>query len=94
VFKFLFVLFIILVILAMIAVRFRKQINGLIATARLLKEATDAAQREQLGRARTPQRTRTPVHLVSCSKCGVWVPEDKAIQRAGQIYCGRCSEIT
>lgn len=89
-FKFLFVLLIIAMLLAMIAARYRKRINTLIATARLLKEANDAAQRAQPGRAATPQRTKKPVHLINCSKCGVWVPEDKALKRLGQSYCGRC----
>ncbi|MFL6374025.1 MAG: hypothetical protein ACJ73D_05095 [Pyrinomonadaceae bacterium] len=91
-FKFLFVLLIILILLAMIAVRYRKQINSLIATARFLKEAKEAAQQAQLGaRARTPSQTKTPVQLVNCSKCGVWVPQDKAVRRSGQVYCARCA---
>jgi hypothetical protein len=90
VFKFLFVLLLILIVLAMIAVRYRKQLNSLIATARFLREAKDAAQRQSLGRASQPQPTRSAVHLINCSKCGVWVPEDKALQRAGQVYCARC----
>jgi formylmethanofuran dehydrogenase subunit E len=91
VFKFLFVLILILIALAMIAVRYRKQINSLIATARLLKEAKDAAQSGRLGHAPMPQRTKTAVHLLNCSKCGVWVPEDKSVRRAGQLYCSRCA---
>jgi len=91
VFKFLFVLLVVAILLAMIAVRYRKQINSLILTAKLLKEAKDAAERGQLGRAPTPQRTKNPVHLINCSKCGVWVPQDKALQRAGQVYCARCN---
>ena len=89
--KFLFVLLIIAILLAMIAVRYRKQINSLIATAKFLKEAKDAAQKGQLGRAPAPQRTKTPVQLTNCSRCGVWVPQDKAVQRAGQVYCTRCA---
>jgi hypothetical protein len=90
--KVLFGLIVIAILLAMIAVRYRKQVNNLIATARLLKEAKDAAQRAQLGqRAPSPQRTKTPVHLVNCSKCGVWVPGDKAVRRAGQAHCARCA---
>lgn len=89
--KFLLVLVLILIVLAMIAVRFRKQINGLIATARFLKEAKEAAQQAQLGRAPRPQATKTPVHLINCSKCGVWVPQDKAVRQAGQAYCARCA---
>jgi hypothetical protein len=91
VFKFLFILLLILIILAMIAVRYRKQINSLIATARFLKEAKDAAQSAQLGRTGTPQPTRSAIRLINCSKCGVWVPEDKALERAGQVYCARCT---
>lgn len=89
-FKFLFVLLLILIVLAMIAVRYRKQINSLIETARFLKETKDAAQRQQLGRSTNPQPAKSAVHLINCSKCGVWVPEDKALQRSGQVYCVRC----
>jgi formylmethanofuran dehydrogenase subunit E len=91
VFKLLFVIALILIALAMIAVRFRNQINGLIATARFLKETKDAAQQAQLRQSPRPQPTKTPVHLINCSKCGVWVPQDKALQRAGQTYCERCA---
>ena len=90
-FKFLFVLLVIFVLLAMVAVRYRKQINSLIATARLLKEAKDAAQQAQLGRAPSPQPTKAAVHLVNCAKCGVWVPESKAVRRQQSFYCANCS---
>ena len=90
-FKFLLVLLLVVIILAMIAVRFRKQINSLIATARFLMDAKNAAQRGQLGRAQTPQKMKTPVHLTNCSKCGVWVPGDKMVKQAGQKYCARCA---
>ncbi len=90
-FKYLLVLLVILVLLAMVAVRYRKQINSLIAAAKFLKEAKDAAQQAQLGRAPTPQPTKASVHLVNCSKCGVWVPEGKAARRQQSFYCANCA---
>ena len=89
-FKYIFVLLVILVLLAMIAVRYRKQINSLIAAARLLKEVKDAAQQAQLGRAPTPQPAKASVHLVNCARCGVWVPENKAVRRQQSFYCTNC----
>ena len=86
----LFILFIAAILLAITAVKYRKQINGWIGVARMLKDAKAAAESGQM-RARQPQRTKTPVQLVNCSKCGVWVPQDKATQRAGQVYCARCA---
>ena len=89
--KFLFVLLVIIALLAMIAVRYRKQIVSLIATAKFLKEAKDAAQQAQLRRAPMPQPTKAAVHLVNCAKCGVWVPESKAVRHQQSFYCGKCS---
>ena len=90
-FKFLLVLLVIFILLAMIAVRYRKQINSIIATAKFLKQAKDAAQQAQLGRAPRPQPSKTAVHLVNCAKCGVWVPEGKAVRHQQTFYCANCS---
>jgi hypothetical protein len=85
----LFILVIVAILLAVTAVKYRRQINGVIAFARMLKDAKNAAQVSSM---RTPQpQPRSSVQLVNCSKCGVWVPESKATQRGRLAYCERCA---
>lgn len=79
----LIILAVILVLLALTAVKYRKQIAGLIGVAKMLKEAKDAVSQNSIqgDEARSAQ-------LVNCAKCGVWVPQDKAIKiRDGYFFC-------
>jgi hypothetical protein len=80
-----FILFVILVLLALTALRYRKQISGVIGVAKMLQEAKNSAVVEK--QARTPQAS---VQLVNCAKCGVWVPQGKALQRQQAFYCSDC----
>lgn len=79
----LFILFVILILFGMTAIRYRKQIAGMIGFARMLKEAKESAM---------PTRTilnpdPAGVRLVHCAKCGVWVPQSKARKVGSQSYC-------
>ena len=80
------VLLVILVLLGLTAFRYRKQIKGLISVARMLKDV-----KEQAGQTRSVKGAQPGVQLVNCAKCGVWVPEQKALQRRDVFYCGDCS---
>ncbi|MBK7393330.1 MAG: hypothetical protein IPI64_08520 [Chloracidobacterium sp.] len=77
------ILFVILVLLGLTALRYRKQIAGILGLARALKDAKDA-----VGQSRTiSSDDATSIPLVNCSKCGVWVPQNKA-RKIGEIfYC-------
>lgn len=79
------ILFVIAILLALTAVRYRKQIAGVIHIWRSLKSA-----REQI-RKQNPTVKEEPAtlgNLVNCAKCGTWVPEQKAISlRGGVFYC-------
>lgn len=81
----LFILLVIGVLAALTAVRYRKQIAGMIGIAKVLKQATRAGT---FGTKTMPDETKT-IPLVNCSKCGVWVPQTKAV-RVRDIYF--CSE--
>ncbi|HTH50579.1 MAG TPA: hypothetical protein VL501_01515 [Pyrinomonadaceae bacterium] len=85
----LLILVVVGILLAITAVRYRRQINGIIGFARMLKDAKDAARVPNM-RTQQPQ-ARSSVQLVNCSKCGVWVPENKALQRGRLAYCERCA---
>ena len=85
-----FILLVIVVLFGLTAIRYRKQIAGIIGFARLLKEAKDGAIQTS-SRVREP--ARAGVQLVHCAKCGVWVPEDKAMKlRDGNTYCSGCMQ--
>ena len=79
-----FILLVILVLLGLTAIRYRKQITGMIGLARALKDAKDAASRG------TSVRASSSVQLVHCTKCGIWVPESKAARRGQDFVCEAC----
>ena len=82
------ILVVIAILLALTAVRYRRQITGVIQIWRTLKSA-----REQI-RQESPKVNKEPVSagkLVNCAKCGTWVPEQKAISLRGGVYY--CSSI-
>lgn len=80
--EFLIILTIVIVLLALTAVKYRKQIAGLIGVARMLKEAKKAVRQSSIRGGEPPG-----VQLVNCAKCGVWVPQDKAIRVGGSFVC-------
>ena len=80
-----FVLAVIGVLLALTAIRYRKQIAGIIGVARMLNEAKSNVS------ATTHREKQKSVQLVSCSTCGVWVPQSKAVRRGDQYSCADCS---
>ena len=84
------ILVVILVLLGLTALRYRKQIAGILGLARALKDAKDA-----VGQSRTiSSDEKTSIPLVNCSKCGVWVPQNKA-RKVGEIfYCSdKCVQM-
>lgn len=85
-----FILIVIFVLLALTAVRYRKTIAGVLGVAKMLKEAKDAA-----AGANAVGREKPSVQLVNCAKCGVWVPQNKAIKRGeGFFYCSEsCKQL-
>ncbi len=83
----LFILAVVAVILILTAIRYRKQISGAIGLAKALKEAQRPA-------AMTGERKAGA--LVACSRCGVRVPESKAVSLgSGKYRCDRdCVKVT
>ena len=85
-----FILVVILVLLALTAIKYRKTIAGLLGVAKMLKEAKEAASG-----AKAVSGARPSVQLVNCAKCGVWVPQNKAVKRGeGFFYCSEtCKQL-
>ena len=86
-----FILLVIGILLALTAVRYRRQIAAVLHIWRSLKEV-----RQQVRRSEAPAVEKGSGRLVNCAKCGTWVPEERAIQlRGGSNYCSStCLETT
>ena len=80
----LFILVILLVLGALTAIRYRKQIAGMIGMARMLKEAK---QNISIGSTNVIREPEKSIPLVNCSKCGVWIPQTKARKINDLFYC-------
>ena len=81
-----FIVIVVLILFALTAVRYRKQIAGVIGLAKVLKEAKD-----NVGQNRSIQgEKQASVQLVNCAKCGVWVPQNKVIKQRNGFYCSNC----
>ncbi len=83
--EFVFILLVILALLALTAIRYRKAIAGILGVAKMLREAKEAAISAKAVGGEKPS-----VQLVNCAKCGIWVPQTKALKRGESFYY--CSE--
>lgn len=88
----LFILIVLAVIFVLTAVRYRKQIAGMLRIYRSLQAMKQGMKREQVGK----NESVSAGPLVNCARCGTWVPEERAIKlRGGITYCSaECLETT
>lgn len=85
-----FILLVLLVLLALTAIRYRRQIGGMIGLARMLREAKRSSA--QSGKS-FPGDGERSMPLVNCSKCSIWVPQNKAVKfREGFICSSSCQK--
>jgi hypothetical protein len=91
----LFILLVFGVILVLTAVRYRRQIAGMMQIWRSLKAMRQQIKQKQGRDDIEPERVAAG-KLVNCSGCGTWVPESRAIGlRGGIFYCSSaCLETT
>ncbi len=79
-----FILIVIGVILALTAIRYRRQIAAMLHIWRSLKAMRGQMKEKQV----RPEDATSAGPLVNCAKCGTWVPEQRAIKlRGGTFYC-------
>ena len=76
-----FILFVVLVLSGLTALRYRKQIAGMIGVARMLRESKQSVGQGQ------GSFTDKSIPLVNCSKCGVWVPQNKSRKVGDVFFC-------
>ncbi len=77
-----FILIVAAILFGLTAIRYRKQIVGIIGVARMLKDASSG--KAIINTAGPPEKT---IPLVNCKKCGVWVPQNKAHKVGSNYYC-------
>lgn len=87
--EFLVVFAVILLLVGLTAIKYRRQLMAMIGFARLLSEARDRSQDlRPKGKASKPQE------LVRCNSCGVWIPETRAVKKRGSYLCStECSTV-
>jgi len=90
--KWLFLLFLIGIVLVLIAIRYRRQIQTGIYLFRMFRKMRQMGKSDekQIVEKEKPKETQ----LVRCAKCGTWIPQSKAFNlRSNTFYCSaNCME--
>lgn len=82
----LFILVAICILLALTAFRYRKGIMAVIRVSRMVKQASLQGGESNLSQVKTSRSSQ----LVRCSRCGTWVPEDRARTiGSGSYFCSK-----
>ncbi|MBX7054634.1 MAG: hypothetical protein K1X36_06735 [Pyrinomonadaceae bacterium] len=84
--EFVIILIVILILLGLTAYKYRRQIAMIIGFGKMLRDA-----RADIRRSASPRRIdHEPSELVCCTRCGTWVPQDRAIRfDAKTYYCSQ-----
>ena len=92
--KWLILLGLLAILVAVIAMRFRQQIKMAIYVWRMFRKM------RQVGKSgeKTVEKIENPkgAQLIRCAKCGTWIPQSKALNlRSGIYFCSKnCLEAT
>ncbi|MBK9439418.1 MAG: hypothetical protein IPN51_15850 [Chloracidobacterium sp.] len=84
--EFVVVLLVILILLGITAFKYRRQIAMVIGFGKMLRDA-----RSNIKQASSPRQVNAePSELVNCTRCGTWLPKDRAIRfDAKTYYCSK-----
>ncbi len=86
--KWLIVLGILIVILVLVAMRFRQQIKMAIYVWRMFRKMRQVGKTDE--KQIEKQTDSKDAALVRCAKCGTWIPQNKALNlRSGIFYCSK-----
>ena len=80
----LIILLVILVLFALTAFRYRKQIAAMLQVWRMLKSIKQATRPTE---NQINSEKAVNSRLVNCAKCGTWVPESNALKLRNTFYC-------
>ncbi|MGC2234664.1 MAG: hypothetical protein WA584_00700 [Pyrinomonadaceae bacterium] len=91
--KFLVVLFILIVVFGLVALRYRKQIQMALYVLRMfrkMRQMSKAPEEKQIEKTESANDSQ----LVKCARCGTWIPQSKALNlRSKTFYCSaNCME--
>lgn len=92
--KWLIFLGLVIILLAIVAVRFRRQIKMAIYVWRMFRKMRQVGKSGEKPVEKIENPKDAP--LVRCAKCGTWIPQNKALNlRSGIFYCSKnCLETT
>jgi len=86
-----FILFVIAVLFALTAIRYRRQIVAFISFYKQLK----AVRTNLRNGEREHRRTEiSGIQLVKCSRCGKWIPETEVAANGGRAVCRSACVVT
>ncbi len=84
--KWLILLLLFLVLAAIIAMRYRRQLQTGLYVWRMFRKMRQVGKTES--RQVETKNTERDVPLVRCAKCGIWIPKNKALNlRSKNFYC-------
>ncbi len=84
--KWLIILGLILLVIILIASRYRKQIQMGLYVFRMFRKMRQMNKAEE--KQISPKAETSDTTLINCAKCGTWIPQNKAIKlRSGVFYC-------
>ena len=84
--KWLIILGLILVVIVLIATRYRQQIKMVIYVWRMFRKMHQATKSPE--KQLQKQENETDSELIRCAKCGTWVQRNKALKlRSGVNFC-------
>ncbi|MBX7060612.1 MAG: hypothetical protein K1X52_03065 [Pyrinomonadaceae bacterium] len=82
-----FILFVLFLLFGLTALRYRKQIAGILALGRTLKEMKENARSDHPAEQINDQASR---ELRSCAGCGTWIDTSAAIKfDRNTFYCSK-----
>ncbi len=84
--KWLILLGLLVIVVVLIAVRYRQQIKMAIYVWRMFRKMRQVGKSDE--KQIEKQENQTDAALVRCAKCGTWIPQNKALKlRSGTNYC-------
>lgn len=90
--KWIIILMLLAAVIILIAGRYRKQIQMGLYVFRMFRKMRQMNKSEE--KQINPKENINDTALVSCAKCGTWIPQNKALKlRSGVFYCSsKCLE--
>jgi hypothetical protein len=81
------ILLVIAVLLALTAIKYRRQIVTLIGFYKQVQAIRSGLKSDGVPQG---QRPLDGIQLIKCDHCGKWVVPDRSTRSAGKVICGDC----